>query len=382
MSKIENIAKYIDAIANNDLSLETYRKYEKDILSVTGDDLFTLFYERLNKQERPQSILRYLDRLMHVFYQNLKNHVLDYPVNDFLDGLHQENEELAKRLEDIKVHMRRDDWFEQRTELVPRFKELLQFDVHYLKKENILFSYLEKQEARFQGVSIMWSLHDQTRQSLKDVIELLSQDDKAALTSAIGRYFFDAYGLIQKEEAILFVVSNAVLSAADFKAMQHQSFDFGFAFIDPKQPQTMTQSPLMISGLYESETGSLTFEQITILLNTLPMDCTVVDEHDKVIFFNNPKERHFYRSKAVIGRDVKNCHPAESVHIVNDIVDSFKQNKKDVASFWINFKGKKILIQYFALRDENNTYKGVVEISQDISEILTIKGEKRLLDWD
>ena len=112
------------------------------------------------------------------------------------------------------------------------------------------------------------------------------------------------------------------------------------------------------------------------------MDCTVVDEHDKVIFFNNPKERHFYRSKAAIGRDVKNCHPAESVHIVNDIVDSFKQNKKDVASFWINFKGKKILIQYFALRDENNTYRGVVEISQDISEILTIKGEKRLLDWD
>lgn len=382
MTKIENIAKYIDAIANNDLSLETYRLYEKDILQVEADDLFNLFYDRLNLDEKPQDILLYLDRLMHVFYQNLKHSELTYPLNPFLDSMHQENQALEIRLEAIKGFLKQDAWFERKDELLPLFKALKEFDVHYLKKENILFSYLEKQAPQFQGVTIMWSLHDQCREALQAVLDLLTQDNQNELTKAIGRYFFDAYGLIQKEEAILFVVSTQYLDESDFVEMFKQYFDYGFAFIEIEKPEFETTVSKVMSGYYTTETGSMSFDQITMLLSTLPMDCTVVDEHDKVIFFNNPKERHFYRSKAVIGRDVKNCHPAESVHIVDDILNSFKANRKDVASFWINFKNKKILIQYFALRDENNTYKGVVEVSQDITDILTIQGEKRLLDWD
>lgn len=108
MTKIENIAKYIDAIANNDLSLETYRLYEKDILQVEADDLFNLFYDRLNLDEKPQDILLYLDRLMHVFYQNLKHSELTYPLNPFLDSMHQENQALEIRLEAIKAFLKQD----------------------------------------------------------------------------------------------------------------------------------------------------------------------------------------------------------------------------------------------------------------------------------
>ena len=107
-----------------------------------------------------------------------------------------------------------------------------------------------------------------------------------------------------------------------------------------------------------------------------------MDENDKVVYFSSPKKRIFPRTKSIIGRDVHNCHPPESVHVVEEIVKSFRSGKKDVASFWINMKGQKLLIQYFAIRDENGNYKGVVEVTQEIFEIQSLQGEKRLLDWE
>jgi len=95
----------------------------------------------------------------------------------------------------------------------------------------------------------------------------------------------------------------------------------------------------------------------------------------------NPEKQIFSRTNSIIGRDVKNCHPHESVHVVEQIVDSFRKGEKDKASFWIQMKGKFILIQYFAVRNEQGTYKGVVEVSQEISEIRNLQGEQRLLDW-
>ena len=118
------------------------------------------------------------------------------------------------------------------------------------------------------------------------------------------------------------------------------------------------------------------------MFNHLPVDITFVDENNKVKYFSTPKKRIFPRTKSVIGRDVHNCHPPESVHIVEQIVESFKSGKKDVASFWINMKGELLLIQYFAVRDENGNYKGVMEVSQEISEIRNLQGENRLLDWE
>jgi len=119
-----------------------------------------------------------------------------------------------------------------------------------------------------------------------------------------------------------------------------------------------------------------------LLFNHLPVDITFVDENDKVAYFSAPKKRIFPRTKTIIGRDVHNCHPPESVHVVEKIVDSFRNGKKDVANFWIDMKGIKVLIQYFAIRDEHGNYKGVTEVSQEISEIQNLQGEKRLLDWE
>ena len=107
-----------------------------------------------------------------------------------------------------------------------------------------------------------------------------------------------------------------------------------------------------------------------------------MDENNEVKYFSSPKERFFVRSKAIIGRKVQNCHPHESVHVVNEIVESFRNGERDKASFWIQIKNKFVLIQYFAVRDEQERYRGVIEVSQDVTDIRKLEGERRLLDWD
>ena len=134
----------------------------------------------------------------------------------------------------------------------------------------------------------------------------------------------------------------------------------------------------LITGLIKTETGTLTFEQMELMMNHLPVDITFVDAFDKVAYFSNPKERIFPRSVAVIGRDVRNCHPSESVERVVNILEEFKAGISDTQSFWIQMKGLFILIQYFAVRNDSGKYLGTLEVSQEISNIRSLEGEKRL----
>jgi len=130
------------------------------------------------------------------------------------------------------------------------------------------------------------------------------------------------------------------------------------------------------------EVGSLSRDEVEAILNTLPVDITFVDKEDTVRYFNKFGERIFVRPKSIIGRKVQQCHPKKSIHIVNKILESFKSGKKNVAEFWIQIEDKLIHIRYFAVRDKNGKYLGTMEVTQDITEIKKIEGEKRLLDWE
>jgi len=155
--------------------------------------------------------------------------------------------------------------------------------------------------------------------------------------------------------------------------MHFQSFDYDFPFIEKPEKGDYT---------FHSETGELSLDQVFMIFNTLPVDMTFVDENNKVRFFSRPKDRIFPRSPAIIGRDVKNCHPPESVHVVEAIIEGFRTGERESAEFWIDIKGKKLLIQYFALRDSDGRYQGTLEVSQNITEIQKIEGQKRLLEWE
>jgi len=165
-------------------------------------------------------------------------------------------------------------------------------------------------------------------------------------------------------------------------ALIDESLEIGFPYIQAEaiSGDKKSSEPEFLGDI-DLKTGYLSAEQIRLIFNHLPVDITYVDENNKVKFFSTPEKRIFRRTNSIIGRDVKNCHPHESVNVVEQIVESFKSGEKDKASFWIQMKGELILIQYFAVRDENRKYKGVVEVSQEITEIRNLQGENRLLDW-
>jgi PAS domain S-box-containing protein len=139
---------------------------------------------------------------------------------------------------------------------------------------------------------------------------------------------------------------------------------------------------LGISEAFQLEEGYLNIEQINLLLKFMPVDLTYVDENDRVLFYNRGEDRVFPRSAGIIGREVRFCHPPKSVDTVLRILEEFKKGTKSEAEFWIRFKGRVIHIRYFAVRDDKLNYKGVIEMSQDITEIQKLEGERRLLSWD
>jgi PAS domain S-box-containing protein len=124
----------------------------------------------------------------------------------------------------------------------------------------------------------------------------------------------------------------------------------------------------------------LSHEIIDALLDALPVDITFVDGKDRVRYFNKEGKRIFARSRKIIGIKVQKCHPQKSIYVVNQILEDFRHNKQDSANFWIDLKGRKIYIRYFAVRDREGKYLGCLEVTQDITDIQKIIGEKRLLD--
>jgi len=145
-------------------------------------------------------------------------------------------------------------------------------------------------------------------------------------------------------------------------------------------PEPATKADGKTGGAIDLSRGSLTAEQIDLMLKALPFDITFVDENDRVRYYSDTAERIFPRSPEIIGRAVQNCHPPKSVHVVNAIVQAFKDKKRDSADFWIQRGGAFVLIRYFPVYDASGAYRGIIEVSQEVSKIKSLEGERRLLD--
>lgn len=394
-NRISNLVEYVRGIMDKEDGKELYLRYKSDIEQVTPQEVFEIFYCTLQKGAEPKEILVFLDKVINVFYKSLTNYSWKRPEdNSFVGLMIQENHALIRKLEDIKEILKDKDFEARKRELIPKVNELMDFKDHYLKKENILFPFLERKLEKFNGLAIMWALHDETRSRMKKVIECLESKEckQAELNVELGNLFFAMHGLVKKEELILFPSASEVINENEWSEMLRQSQEYKFPFIQkPEQQDGMGSGAGEVGEFigdfkegyqFKTDTGVLNFEQILMIFNALPVDLTFVDENNQVKFFTRPKDRIFPRSPAIIGRDVDKCHPPQSVHVVHKIIEAFKAGTKDDAKFWINIKGKTILIQYFALRDSTGKYKGVLEVSQDISEIKELDGEKRLLHWE
>lgn len=383
--RIEDLKNYVQGVLNREEGRNLYFTYKDSLDEVTPQDAFEVFYSKLQEGYMPKDILEILDRVINVFHRSLSEYKWEGPKeNSFIDILMKENRALEKKLDKIRPILLDRKVKEKKDTILKELRDLQEFDAHYLKKENILFPYLEKKMESFEGLTIMWSLHDEARRDIAKMIEILETDklDDNQFNIQIGKLFFSLLGIVHKEEFILFPAAMEVIEDHEWEEMNIQSLEYGFPFIEPPDIDQKEIDVREFDGMtFKTETGELNFEQVLLIFNGLPVDLSFVDENNKLRYFTRPKDRIFPRSPAAIGRDVRNCHPAESLHVVEEIIEEFRSGRKDKATFWIRLRGKLILIQYFALRNSSGDYKGVLEVSQDITEIKSLEGERRLLQW-
>ena len=275
------------------------------------------------------------------------------------------------------------------------FNHLATIEKRFARKENQLFPYLEKHgwTGPSQG---MWSFHD----NIRDIFRLLKKHnekrDIPRITENLPMLIEWIKRLLNVEDAALFPKAMALLTEDEWKEFYTGDQEIGWMietpapypfpekeeYIHPSQDTQERELSFSLENTSHYDEGYMTPDQVNLLLQVMPLDITYVDENDKVIFYNRGEIRVFPRSKGIIGREVRFCHPPKSVNTVLKILDEFRAGTKDEASFWITFKERQIYIRYFAVRDKDRKYKGVVEMSQDITDIKKIEGQKRLLDWD
>lgn len=277
------------------------------------------------------------------------------------------------------------DYVKEKDKLLAILDRLSRIDTHYVRKENQLFPIIETKG--ITGPSkVMWALHDDIRGFIKDVRKRVTDGkmEKVAI-EALAKMVND---MIYKEEHILFPMALETLSEDEWAKVRKGEEEIGFAWIKPEvewKPAGESFQQHLLSekvGSLNLDTGQLTAEQVNLILTHLPVDVSFVNENDEVAYYSATPERIFPRSAGVIGRKVQNCHPPRSVDMVEKILSAFKAGTKDHAEFWIQMGGKVIHIRYFAVRDQSGKYRGCLEVSQDITHIQKLTGQKRLLEWE
>ena len=269
--------------------------------------------------------------------------------------------------------------------------DLTDIDKHYQRKEHALFPRLES-----HGITgppkVMWGKHDEVRGLLKDLGAALKQQNAAAgewklVAATVGEALAGAVEeMIYKEENILLPMCQDALTDDDWAEIWAASPQYGWCLVAPREGYRPAVSgaaaPAGAPGAIMLPTGNLTVGQLVAIFSTLPVDLTFVDADDRVRFFSEGPNRVFARSRAIIGRQVQNCHPPRSVEVVDRIISDFREGRQNVAEFWIEFQGRFVHIRYFAVRDGEGRYQGTLEVTQDLTAIRKLEGERRLLQYN
>jgi DUF438 domain-containing protein len=331
----------------------------------------------------------------HIDLSGMKIVPPGHPVDTF-KAENRELEKVAVRLNQLfdkaKEEIKESGGAEFINRLKALFNSLTDVDKHYRRKENLLFPFLEK-----HGITgppkVMWGKHDETRDLLKNALYTLNatgDPGEEMIRNKIEIYLRPAAkaitDMIMKEEEILFPMTLDKLSETEWYEIYRQTGEIGYCLYDPKfswRPEGVDTADESSAeeGTIRLPSGKFSTEELLAVLNTLPVDITFVDRNDKVQYFSQGKERIFDRNRAILGRDVRMCHPPASVHVVEQILSDFKSGKAESAPFWIQMHGKFIHIEYFALRNEKGEYLGTLEMSQDLTEKRNLTGDQRLLSY-
>jgi uncharacterized protein len=369
------------------------RRFHELIRDIDGTEIARM-EQRLIAEGMPESeIKRLCDVHVELFRESLEQQEAPvvpggHPLHTFMLE-NRAAEEIAEQVAAILTQLQANEDAAAVAELKDTLLELLDtlalINLHYLRKENQLFPVLEHHE--ISGPSeVMWAIHDDIRQGLKQVRAQLPAVGFAAVADSLKPLLQSVADMIYKEEHILFPMALEVLSDQDWLKVRQGEEEIGYAWVTPEaswgEEFTAAAPSTVASADINLDTGRMSPELLNLMLTHLPVDLSFVNEHDETIYYSQTRERIFPRSPGVIGRKVQNCHPPKSMHIVQKILDEFRAGSRDSAEFWIKMGGRFIHIRYFAVRDGEGSYKGTLEVSQDVTGIRNLEGEKRLLDWD
>ena len=401
------------------LSLEEGNRILKEKLGTCTPDEFAYAEQSLKGVYKDEEILDKMDDLLNLFDGVLVRAENEYP----------ENHPLWVYLEEInaveKVALEADELLKQdkfiKNPWLGVFDSLAQWRIHLSRKQNQLYPMLED-HGFDRPTRIMWTFDDGVRDAISASYALLREDKYEEFLASVPETLAKLRDLNSKELEVLLPTSFKLLSDEEFVRMSKNDHEIGYAIINPPGLYVVpgiNDSAAQLNGntagqngavsneflndlagllskyvgpvggaqvgkdaVLDVATGKLTLEQINLLFRHLPVDLSYVDENELVKFYSDTPHRIFPRSANVIGREVKNCHPAKSVHIVEEIVEKFRSGEQSQAEFWINKPGLFIYVIYTAVRDENGKFRGVLEMMQDCTHIRELEGSRTLLTWD
>ena len=401
------------------LSLEEGNRILKEKLGTCTPDEFAYAEQSLKGVYKDEEILDRMDDLLNLFDGVLVRAENEYP----------ENHPLWVYLEEInaveKVALEADELLKQekfiKNPWLGIFDSLAQWRTHLSRKQNQLYPMLEE-HGFDRPTRIMWTFDDGVRDAISASYALLREDKYEEFLASVPETLAKLRDLNSKELEVLLPTSFKLLSDEEFVRMSKNDHEIGYAIINAPglyvvpgindSAASLNGNAASQNGAVSNEflndlagllskyvgpvggaqvgkdavldvaTGKLTLEQINLLFRHLPVDLSYVDENELVRFYSDTPHRIFPRSANVIGREVKNCHPAKSVHIVEEIVEKFRSGEQSQAEFWINKPGLFIYVIYTAVRDENGKFRGVLEMMQDCTHIRELEGSRTLLTWD
>ena len=401
------------------LSLEEGNRILKEKLGTCTPDEFAYAEQSLKGVYKDEEILDKMDDLLNLFDGVLVRAENEYP----------ENHPLWAYLEEInaveKVALEADELLKQdkfiKNPWLGVFDSLAQWRIHLSRKQNQLYPMLEE-HGFDRPTRIMWTFDDGVRDAISASYALLREDKYEEFLASVPETLAKLRDLNSKELEVLLPTSFKLLGDEEFVRMSKNDHEIGYAIINPPGLYVVAginDSAAQLNGnntgqngavsneflndlagllskyvgpvggaqvgkdaVLDVATGKLTLEQINLLFRHLPVDLSYVDENELVKFYSDTPHRIFPRSANVIGREVKNCHPAKSVHVVEEIVEKFRSGEQSQAEFWINKPGLFIYVIYTAVRDENGKFRGVLEMMQDCTHIRELEGSRTLLTWD
>jgi PAS domain S-box-containing protein len=382
-------------------SPEEIKEKFKDVLkNVSTKDIIKIEQELVKEGMPREELLKLCDVHMGIFAEQVQETELHLPKGHPISIQIEEHRVMLERAEKLQtfigmVEEACDSVYvgDVMTELQNMAKEFQDSEKHYLREENVIFPIAEKHGIT-EPPAIMWMEHDKIREIKKNFVSLMKKwnsirfdefkkklnEVAMPLCTVLPSHFY-------KENNILFPATVQAATVEEWIQARKEFDEIGYCCFTP--PEAIVEMPVQKTVKAKSSSeGDLTFEngnlsrdEVEAILDALPVDISFVDRTDSLKYFNKAEKRIFVRTKSVLGRKVQMCHPQKSIRIVNKIVESFKTGKKDSAEFWITMGGRLIHIRYFAVKDKNGEYLGTMEVTQDLTDIKKIEGEKRLLDW-